>query len=143
MADSGPVQRARENATGIVSVLVTGTWLVALFTGQSWWLPFMLFGYIVIVPMTAMLFGDESDVEQWWDDADVSTSEESTSEESTREESTTGESTESTDEALQTLRDRYARGEITEAQFERKLERLLETETVEDLEERERLRERE
>lgn len=33
---------------------------------------------------------------------------------------------------LDTLRDRYARGELTEKQFERKVERLLETETLED-----------
>jgi uncharacterized membrane protein len=32
---------------------------------------------------------------------------------------------------LETLRDRYARGEIGEAEFERRLERLLETEDVE------------
>lgn len=35
-------------------------------------------------------------------------------------------------DALDTLRDRYARGELTEAEFERRVERLLETETVED-----------
>jgi len=34
--------------------------------------------------------------------------------------------------ALATLRERYARGELTEAEFERKVERLLETETVAD-----------
>jgi hypothetical protein len=34
------------------------------------------------------------------------------------------------DEALQTLRGRYARGELDEAEFERRVERLLETETV-------------
>jgi hypothetical protein len=36
------------------------------------------------------------------------------------------------DDALRTLRDRYARGELDDAAFERRLERLLETETVED-----------
>jgi hypothetical protein len=40
-----------------------------------------------------------------------------------------------TDEALAVLRTRYARGELSDAQFERKLERLLGTETVEDAEE--------
>jgi len=34
--------------------------------------------------------------------------------------------------ALDTLRDRYARGDLTEAEFERRVERLLETETVDD-----------
>jgi len=36
--------------------------------------------------------------------------------------------------ALATLRDRYANGEIDEAEFERRVERLLETESVEDAE---------
>jgi len=36
------------------------------------------------------------------------------------------------EDALATLRERYARGELTEAEFERKVERLLETETVAD-----------
>ena len=34
------------------------------------------------------------------------------------------------DDALQTLRGRYARGELDESEFERRVERLLETETV-------------
>ena len=35
------------------------------------------------------------------------------------------------DDALATLRNRYARGELTEAEFERQVERLLETEDTE------------
>jgi uncharacterized membrane protein len=117
---SGPRQRARENLTGIVSVLVTGIWLAALFLDQSWWLPFMLFGYIVLVPVTALLFGDEEDRAEWWDDASEASADH----------------TEDADEddALAELRNRYARGELTDEQFERKLERLLETETLEDVE---------
>lgn len=120
---SSPTRRARENATGIVSVLVTGIWLAALFLGQSWWLAFMLFGYVVLVPITAMLFGDEEDVREWWDG-----------------ETSVGEDEETTDrdDALEELRARYARGELTEEQFERKLERLLETETLEDVEDEKR-----
>jgi uncharacterized membrane protein len=38
------------------------------------------------------------------------------------------------DDALATLRERYARGDLSDAQFEAKLERLLEVETREDLE---------
>ena len=38
---------------------------------------------------------------------------------------------ESKQDALDTLRTRYARGELTEAEFERKVEALLETETPE------------
>jgi uncharacterized membrane protein len=38
------------------------------------------------------------------------------------------------DDALATLRERYARGDLSDAQFEAKLERLLEVETREDVE---------
>ncbi len=123
---SSPVQRAQENVTGIVSMLVTGIWLVALFTGQGWWLPFMLFGYIVVVPVVATLFGDEEDVTEWvGNDVEV------------EDGTTDAEGTDQAD-ALQTLRDRYARGELTDEQFERKVEQLLETETLEDVESRRR-----
>ena len=120
---SSPRRRVRENITSIVSVLVTGIWLTALFTSQSWWLAFMLFGYIVIVPITAILYGDQADIEEWWDDTAATVEEDDTADE---------------DDALETLRARYARGELTDEQFERKLERLLETETLEDAEERAR-----
>lgn len=114
---SGPLWRTHENLTEIVSVLVTGVWLAALFTGQGWWLGFMLFGYIVIVPITALLVGDQEAIEEWWDAEDeVSVSEESPD-----------------NDALQTLRDRYARGELTDEEFERKVEQLLETESVEEI----------
>ncbi|MFW6017756.1 MAG: SHOCT domain-containing protein [Halapricum sp.] len=126
MADPTPLERARENATGIVSTLVTGIWLAALFTGQGWWLPFMLVGYIVFVPLTALLFGDEDDIAEWWDDDEGI------------ETKKAQEHTDDQLDALETLRERYARGELTDEQFERKVERLLETETLEDVEDRTR-----
>ncbi|MBV0925593.1 SHOCT domain-containing protein [Halomicroarcula limicola] len=126
MTTAGPLRRASENATEIVSTLVTGVWLAALFTGQDWWLGFMLFGYVVLVPLTALLFGDRDEMEEWRDDQ-WGESADATSERDT-----------GSDDALSTLRDRYARGELTDEQFERKLETLLETETLEDLEERDR-----
>ena len=59
-----------------------------------------------------------------------------------RTQSARGRSREETDdEALATLRDRYARGELDEAEFERKVEALLETETPESA--RDRIRDRE
>ena len=123
-------ERLRENATGIVSTLVTGIWLGAMFTNQDWWLAALLVGYVAVVPITAMLFGDEEDQEEWLD----------------RDDAERRESAETDDEEapLETLRRRYAEGELTEAQFERKLDRLLSTETIEDAEdERERTVERE
>lgn len=126
MTSTRPLRRARENATEIVSLLVTGIWLAALLSNQDWWLAFMLFGYVVLVPLTALLFGDGDKVSEWWDEqwTDPVEADESTDDELE-------------DDALATLRDRYARGELTDEQFERKLDRLLEVETLEDLEDRE------
>ena len=45
-----------------------------------------------------------------------------------------GSTTTAEEEALETLRNRYARGEIDETEFERRLEALLETESVDDAE---------
>ena len=42
----------------------------------------------------------------------------------------------SPEEPLHTIRERYARCELTDAQFERKLERFLESETIEDVTDR-------
>lgn len=124
MPDQSPVARARENIVEIVSILVTGIFLAGLLTGQDWWLPFLLVGYIVIVPLTALLFGDADDI----DDSTATTDAETTDREADNDRQ----------EALETLRERYARGELTDEQFERKVERLLETETLEDVEDRTR-----
>jgi hypothetical protein len=43
--------------------------------------------------------------------------------------------------ALERLRRRYAEGELTDERFERKLERLLETQTIEDVKDARRARE--
>lgn len=126
MSSASPSDRARENATGIASILVTAAWMGALFTGQEWWLAALLVGYVAVVPLVAILFGDREDVAEYWDgDATLpgETDDESTSE------PTDGETTA---DALESLRERYARGELTDEEFERKLDRLLETETVED-----------
>jgi len=123
-------RRLRENATSIVSTLVTGIWLAALLLGFDWWLPFMLFGYIALIPIVSILFGeDEDEAADWQERAEETTAE--------RQQGADAADTPSED-ALQTLRDRYARGELTDEQFERKLERLIETETLEDAEDRHR-----
>ncbi len=147
MKGDSPRDRLRENATAVASTVVTGIWLAALLTGQGWWLGALILGYVVVVPVVALLFGDEDDREEWWDDwmgeSDFEkwfgTTEDwfgSSSKDSEED------AEPSTRDALETLRYRYARGELTDEQFERKLERLLETETLEDIEDRERARER-
>ncbi|MFC7136085.1 SHOCT domain-containing protein [Halobaculum litoreum] len=139
---ASPVDRLRENATAVVSTLVTGIWLAALFSGQDWWLAALLFGYVVVVPLTAMLFGDEDDIEEWWDEEVSGIEGLGGSDDGGDAVTAEPPSDPDTRDALDTLRDRYARGELTDEQFERKLERLLETESLEDLEDRKR-RERE
>ena len=122
-----PATRLRENATQVASLLVTGLWLALLFSGVGGmlWLIVLLVGYIVVVPLVALLYGDEADVEEWWDE-----------DERERIETEPTDTDREGRDALETLRDRYAAGELTDEQFERKLERLLETETLEDVAER-------
>ncbi|RQH01376.1 SHOCT domain-containing protein [Natrarchaeobius oligotrophus] len=130
MADD-PANRFRENVTEITATVLTGIWLVGLFTGQWWWLPLLLVSYVVIVPLVALLFGDESDRQEWWEWDDAEESESDDDHPSTESEP---HAAENNADALETLRERYAAGELTDDQFERKLERLLETETLEDVE---------
>lgn len=146
MSTASPATRAAENATQIAYVAVTGVWLAALVTGQGWWLAFLLVGYLVLVPVTALLFGDREDIRTWWDgewtddrpedgESEASTApavtagEEGTTAEAGPEGDTAGGPD---DEALATLRERYARGELTDEAFERKLDRLVETGPLED-----------
>ena len=132
-AGDGALTRLRENVTEITSLLVTAFWLGAMFTGQDWWLAALLVGYVAVVPLVAILFGDEDDRREWVDD-DSSTDTAETDE---------SEPTDSTTDALETLRERYAAGELTDEQFEQKLERLLDTETLEGAQEWARKREQE
>ncbi|ELY40330.1 SHOCT domain-containing protein [Natronorubrum tibetense] len=138
-----PATRFRENATEITTMIVTGLWLALLFLpgGTQLWLPVMLIGYIIVIPLVALLYGDKSEREAWWgseswddwwgdgNDRDESPSASSNPERA--DETTPG-------DALETLRERYAAGELTDDQFEQKLDRLLETETLEDADRRRR-----
>lgn len=133
MARPGTVDRVRENVTGIVSVVVTGVWLAAMAAGFEYWLALMLFGYVVVVPVVAMLFDEEDDAESSTDGDRTGRTQRA---DERREDSPRHDARrEDDDPALVTLRERYARGELTEAQFERKIERLLETDTLENTEE--------
>ncbi|WP_101297900.1 SHOCT domain-containing protein [Halegenticoccus soli] len=149
MSDDTPADRLRENATEIASVLVTGLWLAALVSGQSWWFGALFFGYFVVVPIVALLSGDDDDRREWWDDdwwdGDWWSDWWGSSKAETDGTRAPAELNETSETPLETLRRRYAAGELTDAQFERKLEVLLETETLENVEERaarERVRER-
>jgi len=126
MSEETPLDRARENLTGIVSLLVTGLWMVALFTGQEWWWVALIIGYAVVLPLAGILFDEDEESEAWTGDRETAEQTQSAS----------GSSGTASDETpLESLRRRYAEGELTDEQFERKLDRLLETETLEDVEE--------
>jgi len=117
-------ERFRENASGIAATTVTGVWLAALLADFGWWLPFMLFGYVVVVPVVSMLFDEESET------VEVDTETGSVRVEHGQSDSESG--ADDTADALDRLRTRYAEGDLTDEQFERKLDRLLVTETPED-----------
>ncbi|APX96765.1 SHOCT domain-containing protein [Natronorubrum daqingense] len=142
-----PATRVRENITEITSMVVTALWLGLMFAGVggNLWLVVLLVGYIVVVPLVALLFGDEEDKAEWWDDwwgeesweewwSGESDSSDGGTEETDRHATRETTSKQDNREALETLRTRYAAGELTDEQFEQKLERLLETETLEDVE---------
>ena len=127
-----PIARLRENPTSVTIFVVLGLGFLTMFVGASWFWMIWVFGYGVIVPLVALASGEEPGFDGEWlrnEDEELETPKADLT---------------AAEDPLETLRGRYARGELTDEEFERKLERLLETETVEAVEdhERERVRER-
>ncbi|TKX87863.1 SHOCT domain-containing protein [Halorubrum sp. SS5] len=93
----------------VFALCVVGAGVAApLLTGVWWWLPLVwFFGLVIALPVFHVLTKPVPE-----DDADDRAD-------------ATG------DPALDALRERYARGDIDEREFERKLDRLLETEDAE------------
>lgn len=109
-------ERLDENITGIVSMLVLGLGFVALFAGVEYFFLIWILGFAVVVPIVAMLFENEDESESPTEHADR----------------VPRRSDDDTNDALATLRERYARGDLTDEQFERKLDRLFETDNPEN-----------
>lgn len=106
--------RWREKAVPVAAILTLGFGIVAFLLGFEWfWMVFVL-GWIVVVPLLAVLF-DSSEVDRAPDDRSSGSERQ---------------------DALETLRDRYARGELDDVEFERRVEKLLENESVEQIAER-------
>lgn len=107
-----------EALVGIVAVATLPlAALAAIFVGETAAAVVAIVGWFFLVPVLAIL-KDETDLLDRW------------RERSESDESTDGHRADS-DDALQRLRERYAAGEIDDVEFERRLERLLETEGVE------------
>ncbi|WP_254542972.1 SHOCT domain-containing protein [Halomarina pelagica] len=154
-------ERAREKIVEVLALAILGVGLLDLFLGVFPEIPFFvvwIVGYAVLLPIVALLLGVEDEDESFVDGIeraadDVAREIERVTGTGSRSRNGTdgdrrdrGESTGDVGDAIETLRARYARGDLTDEQFERKLDRLLETESPESAAEwrtRERERERE
>jgi hypothetical protein len=112
-------ERAAKNAIGVASMLIFALGFVALLVGFNYFFLIWAIGYPTVLPLVAMLSDDDED-EPTGQKPDYETH------------GPTKHSDDETTDALDTLRDRYARGELTDEQFERKLDALLETENPEN-----------
>jgi uncharacterized membrane protein len=97
-----------EELPALTSVAVLGLGFVVLGLGYSWFWVVWAAGFVSLVPIAAILSEHVFDAEP--------------------ESPPPGESDET--RALQSLRERYANGEIDEPEFERRLDDLLATESV-------------
>ena len=64
-----PVGWLRSHVVGLTSLVVTAVWLGLLVAGigGNLWIAALLVGYIVVVPVAAIVLGDETTAE-WWND---------------------------------------------------------------------------
>jgi uncharacterized membrane protein len=115
MASTRAAANVAEHLTEIVSLLVLGAGFVALFAGVDNFFLIWILGFAVLVPIVELLTRDDEETD-----------------ESSRDEGFDRRRVDDAD-PLAVLRDRYARGEIDDEEFERRLEALLETETPEDV----------
>ena len=110
----GALQNLREEATGVVALLVLGLgladiWLPWLVPGVPFWVVFVV-GFAVVLPLVAIALGES-------DEAAADAAAPARTDGESRGEA-----------PLDRLKRRYAEGELTDEEFERRLERLLETE---------------
>jgi len=129
---SGPRERLRNNVTSATGLVVIGLSVLAYAAGlpNVWVLLFV--GLLVVTPLVGLLVGDDD----WrkWDPLSDEFWEDIFGEESTETVETPEDEAEAEPDPLLTLREQYARGELTDEGFERRLELLLETESLADVE---------
>ncbi|WP_276299120.1 SHOCT domain-containing protein [Halorussus lipolyticus] len=123
------VQFEKDKLLGVLSVLTFGLTAFFAVVGVDFLVPtIFVLGFFLVIPLIAIL-GDSLPMVRDGGDDDVSV-------ESIQTE-------QSGDDPIDELRTRYARGELTDAEFERRLERLLETEDAEASRSKERVFDRE
>jgi uncharacterized membrane protein len=101
------IENLRDDAAGVVVLLVLGAGFLALFAGFDWFWMVWVVGFAVLLPLVAIATGEAGEAD---------------------EESEPAATGEPAADPLDRLRERYAEGELTDGEFERRLERLLETE---------------
>ncbi|MFC7082277.1 SHOCT domain-containing protein [Halorussus caseinilyticus] len=122
-------QFEKKTLLAVLSVLTFGLTAFFAVVGLDFLVPTVfVLGFFIVVPLVALL-GDSLPMVASDDDADAA---------GVR----VGQGT-TADDPITELRARYARGELTDAEFERRLERLLETEDVGATGSRERVFDRE
>ena len=100
----------RDDIFGILALLILGAGFVGMFAGLPYFFVIWILGYAVVLPILGiLLYETDTDSEMMEDER----------------------STDSPADLLTSLRDRYAHGDLTDEEFERKLDRLLETESPE------------
>jgi len=134
-SDSDPAD-SDDPVVAATALLVLGAGLGSLFglpilSAVDFWIVFVI-GYAVVVPLVSLLRGHRADDEAT--DRRPPEAADRTRRSDERSDRTPDDA--DVDDALDRLRDRYARGDLSEAQFERKLEVLLETDTPENARER-------
>jgi hypothetical protein len=137
-----PTERARENLTGILVFVILGAGFVALFAGVSWFWMIWVLGFAVLLPIVGILTGEAD--EDAVDPGRTAREPVGPARDRVRDAPDVGPGHDrdgrdpgtDVEDALDTLRSRYARGDLSDEQFERKLEALLDTETPEAARER-------
>jgi hypothetical protein len=132
-----------EKLLGVLTMSILGVGFLDLFLNVLPGVPFFLvwiIGFAVVLPIVAILLGDdeaeggafgsfERDMERFGEEMERVFGGGSRRPEPDDEDEPTERDT---SDAIETLRRRYARGDLTDEQFETKLDRLLETDTPEN-----------